>query len=61
MTMNILTLKIGRWIMLGKSLNENLLLVVHTFKDEKEESVRIISARKATNKERKNYQKRYLL
>lgn len=47
-----------RWIILGKSLNENLLLVVHTFKDENEELVRIISARKATNKERNTYQKR---
>ena len=47
-----------RWIMLGKSLNENLLLVVHTFKDEDGELVRIISARKATNKEKQIYYKR---
>lgn len=50
-----------RWVMLGKSLNENLLLVVHTFKDEKEELVRIISARKAARKERQTYHKRYLI
>ncbi len=47
-----------RWVMLGKSLNKNLLLVVHTFRDEKEELVRIISARKATKKERQIYQSR---
>lgn len=50
-----------RWIMLGKSLNENLLLVVHTFKDKEEELVRIISARKATSKEKQIYHKRCLI
>ena len=41
-----------RWVILGKSLNETLLLVVHTFRDNNNiEFVRIISARKATKKE----------
>jgi len=48
-----------RWIILGKSNNETLLLVVHTFKnDEDEETVRIISARKATKNEEKTYKQR---
>jgi len=48
-----------RWILLGKSLNETLLLVVHTFRDsEGIEFVRIISARRATKSENKIYQKR---
>jgi len=48
-----------RWVLLGKSLNETLLLVVHTFRDNDGiEFVRIISARKATKKEKKVYQKR---
>jgi len=49
-----------RWVLLGKSLNETLLLVVHTFRDNNGiEFVRIISARKATQKEKQTYQKRY--
>ena len=48
-----------RWIILGQSLNEVLLLVVHTFRNrENIEYVRIISARKATKKEKQTYQKR---
>ena len=48
-----------RWILLGKSLNEVILVVVHTFKDENDiEFVRIISARKATKKEKQAYKKR---
>lgn len=48
-----------RWIILGKSLDETLLLVVHTFRDiDGLEFVRIISARKATKKEKQVYQKR---
>jgi len=35
-----------RWLLLGKSLNEQMLLVVHTFRYD--DVVRIISARKAT-------------
>lgn len=48
-----------RWILLGKSFNETLLTVVHTYKDrDGVEFVRIISARKATKNEAKVYQQR---
>lgn len=48
-----------RWILLGKSLNEVVLVVVHTFRDNNgSELVRIISARKATKNESQTYQKR---
>ena len=48
-----------RWIILGKSLNETLLLVVHTYRSDNDtEIVRITSARKATKKEKQTYQKR---
>lgn len=48
-----------RWVLLGKSLNEILLLVVHTFvSNDGTEFVRIISARKATKKEKQAYQER---
>ena len=48
-----------RWIILGKSLQKTLLLVVHTFRGvDGLEFVRIISARKATKKEKQTYQKR---
>ena len=48
-----------RWILLGKSLNETLLLVVHTFREHKDfELVRIISARRATNSEQQAYSQR---
>lgn len=48
-----------RWVLLGKSLNEVVLVVVHTFKDEDGvEYVRIISARKATKRERQAYRQR---
>ena len=51
-----------RWVLLGKSLNEILLLVVHTLKDDEgTKIVRIISARKATKQERQVYQKRISL
>ena len=49
-----------RWVLLGKSLNQTILLVIHTFRDkEGKEFVRIISARKATKKEEKTYKERY--
>ena len=49
-----------RWVLLGKSLNETLLLVIHTFRNnDGTEFVRIISARKATKIEKLAYQKRY--
>ena len=48
-----------RWALLGKTLNETVLLVVHTFRNsEGEEFVRIISARRATKKEKKTYNER---
>ncbi len=48
-----------RWVLLGKSLNETILLVVHTFRDDDgKELVRIISARRATKKEEKVYKER---
>ncbi len=48
-----------RWILLGKALNEMILLVVHTYRDDNgKEFVRIISARKANQKEKQAYQKR---
>jgi len=48
-----------RWILLGKSLQNTLLVVVHTFRDKNgEEVTRIISARKATRKEQESYQRR---
>jgi len=51
----------NRWVLLGKSLNETLLLVVHTLKDDNGmEFVRINSARKVTKKETLEYQKRCL-
>ncbi len=48
-----------RWILLGEGYNELLLVVVHTFRDENGvETVRIISARKATKNEQKSYERR---
>ena len=48
-----------RWVLLGKSLNETILLVAHTFRDiNGKEFVRIISARRATKKEEKSYNER---
>jgi hypothetical protein len=45
-----------RWILLGKSLHESVLLIVHTYRDGN--SIRIISARKSTKNEQKIYEKR---
>ena len=48
-----------RWVLLGSTLKETILLVVHTFRDnDGKEFVRIISARKATKKEEKAYKAR---
>lgn len=48
-----------RWLLLGKSMNEVILVVVHTFKNQDGlELVRIISARIATRNESKEYQRR---
>jgi len=49
-----------RWIILGKSINEVILVVVHTFRDNDVEIVRIISARNATKREQQAYQERCL-
>ncbi len=43
-----------RFIVLGESIESNLLIVCHCVRDE--ESVRIISARKADKKERRTYE-----
>ncbi len=48
-----------RWILLGKSLSAMILVVVHTFRgSDGVETVRIISARKATKNEQQIYHKR---
>jgi len=48
-----------RWIILGQSVKEMILVVVHTYRDKNgAESVRIISARKASKNEIKQYRKR---
>jgi uncharacterized DUF497 family protein len=43
-----------RFILMGSSIESNLLIVCHCIRDE--DSVRIISARKADKKERKTYE-----
>ena len=43
-----------RYISIGMSVQRRLLVVVHT---EREERIRLISCRKATNAERKSYEK----
>jgi len=45
-----------RWITLGESCLARLLAVVHTDDDD---TIRIISARKATSRERRNYEGRH--
>jgi hypothetical protein len=48
-----------RYVLIGKSRNEVILTVVHTFRNQDGiEMVRVISARKVTQKEKKIYQKR---
>ena len=44
-----------RFIALGYSSNSRVLLVIHCFR-EKDETIRIISARKLTKSERKQYE-----
>ncbi|MEE8484365.1 MAG: BrnT family toxin [Nitrospinota bacterium] len=47
-----------RWITMGQSLEGSILVVIHTYrKIRRKESVRIISARKATKYEEKQYLK----
>lgn len=43
-----------RFLMIGHSNKVNLLMVVHVYKEENEK-IRIISARKATKKEKKDF------
>lgn len=46
------------WITIGNTVNQKLLVVANLFfTDEGEEVIRIISARKATVLERKQYEK----
>ncbi len=48
-----------RWILLGTSLNETVIVVAHTFRDnDGTEYVRIINARRATKREKQAYNKR---
>jgi uncharacterized DUF497 family protein len=49
-----------RWITVGKDRNNITIVVVHTFNEISSENsrIRIISARKATKKEYKQYNKR---
>lgn len=48
----------NRWITLGRSDQEDLLVIVHTFNEisVNEFDVRLISARPATRREHKNYE-----
>jgi uncharacterized DUF497 family protein len=51
-----------RWVSLGLDKSARLLVVCHTYREITEESasIRIYSARKATRRERKDYEKRKL-
>jgi len=46
-----------RWITIGKDFSENVLVAIHTFQEQDSDStvIRMISARKATKKESKQY------
>lgn len=45
-----------RFVLIGKSFSDNILVIAHT---ERGKKIRIISARKATRKERKYYEEEY--
>ncbi|MCB9024763.1 MAG: BrnT family toxin [Bdellovibrionaceae bacterium] len=46
-----------RWVTIGLAADKKTIVVVHTYMDsESGEFIRIISARKATKKERQNYE-----
>lgn len=45
-----------RWVLLGRDLNAQILLVVHTYR--RNDMIRVISARKATATEQATYLKR---
>lgn len=48
------------WVTIGQAANAKTLIVIHMFKEDHdgEEIIRIISARKATKREEKDYEKR---
>ena len=48
-----------RWVTIGKSIHCDMLVVIHTYKiiEAGIEMIRIISARRATRKEQKKYEK----
>ncbi len=54
------SLKEDRWITVGKDKNDVPLVIIHTFRetDAGDCRIRIISARKATKKETKQYSRR---
>lgn len=47
-----------RWITIGKTKSESIIVVIHTFQEIQEDQfhIRIITARKATKYEKKQYQ-----
>ena len=45
-----------RWLLLGMNLKQQVLLVVHTYRED--DVIRIISARKATQREKSTYLQR---
>lgn len=45
-----------RWLLLGMNLKQHMLMVVHTFRND--DVTRIISARKATQREKSTYLQR---
>lgn len=46
-----------RWITMGRAITDKILIVAHTYQEvERHEMIRIISARQATGKEKKQYE-----
>ena len=47
-----------RWITIGKNYSDDVLVVIHTFREEDSNTckIRVISARKATKKEFRQYE-----
>jgi uncharacterized DUF497 family protein len=54
------SLQEDRWITMGKDRNEIILVVIHTFEQREVDqcNIRLISVRKATKKEIKQYEER---
>ncbi len=52
------SIKEERWVTIGCSMDRRVTLVVHTYRvlEGNEEVIRIISARRATRKEKKDYE-----